>query len=153
MATQPALFLRQAGQDWLLSCADQPDAMERAWDAEDLAPFPTGLHWKAAETPLRESMNVLKHIGPDRRGPMLADVTAGRAWWLLPPNLGIELDDVHRLTVHPRGWLLRCPPVLYLVRGRVWVESPDGSGQLTDPVLLGTALGTGGPRFPAEAFG
>ena len=99
-------------------------------------------------------MDAIKRIGSDRLGPVLADVASERAWWLLPPGLGDELDDIGLLTVHPHGWLLRCPPVLYPVRGRVWVERPDGSGRLTDPILLGAALGPGGgPRLPAEAFG
>ncbi|MET7794752.1 hypothetical protein ABZV25_13375 [Micrococcus luteus] len=99
-------------------------------------------------------MNAIKRIDPSRRGPVLSDVTQGIAWWLLPPTLGDELDDIHTITVHPRGWVLRCPPVLYPVRGRVWIERPDGSGRLTDPVLLGAALGPGGgPRLSAEAFG
>jgi hypothetical protein len=154
MATKPAPSLRQAGQDWLLSCADDPASTQQAWDAEDLAPFLTGLYWRAAEAPLMQSMAAIRRIGSDRLGPVLADVTAERAWWLLPPGLGDELDDVRLLTVQPRGWTLRCPPVLYSVRGRVWVEGPDGSGRLTDPVLLGAALGPGGgPRLPAEAFG
>jgi hypothetical protein len=88
-----------------------------------------------------------------RRAAALADVTTGNTWWLLPPTLGEELDDVRTITVHPRGWVLRCPPVLYPVRGRVWLERPDGSGRLTDPVLLGAALSPGGgPRLPEEAF-
>ena len=154
MATQPALSLRQAGQDWLLSCVICPAGIQRVWDAEDLAPIETGLRWRVAEAPLRQSMDAIKRIGSDRLGPVLADVASERAWWLLPPGLGDELDDIGLLTVHPHGWLLRCPPVLYPVRGRVWVERPDGTGRLTDPILLGAALGPGGgPRLPAEAFG
>jgi hypothetical protein len=154
MATQPALSLRQAGQDWLLSCAEHPDAIRHAWDAEELAAFPTGLHWTVAEAPLGQSMDAIRRIGSDRLGPVLADVASERAWWLLPPGLGNELDDLRQLTVQPPGWPLKCPPVLYPVGGRVWVQLPDGSGQLTDPILLGAALGPGGgPRLPAEAFG
>jgi hypothetical protein len=107
-----------------------------------------------AEAALAHSMDAIKRIGVPRLGPVLADVSQGIAWWLLPPTLGDELDDVRTITLRPRGWVLRCPPVLYPVRGRVWVERPDGSGRLTDPVLLGAALGPGGgPRLPAEAFG
>ncbi|MGW6261354.1 hypothetical protein [Streptomyces sp. NPDC055085] len=152
MATQPVLSPRQAGQDWLLACAPDPAAAERAWEADELAAFPTGLHWRVAEAPLRQTMDAITRIGSSRLGPVLADVSSERAWWLLPPELGDELDDVHLLTVHPQGKPLRCPPVLYPVLGRVWVERPDGAGRLTDPTLLGAALspGGGGPRLPAE---
>ncbi|MFE4758465.1 hypothetical protein ACFRIB_51395 [Streptomyces mirabilis] len=154
MALHPAPYVRQAGQDWLLSCADTPAEIRTRWDADELGEFPSGGHWMVAEAALAPSMDALKRIDPSRRGPVLSDVTQGIAWWLLPPTLGDELDDVRTITVRPRGWVLRCPPVLYPVRGRVWIERPDGSGRLTDPVLLGAALGPGGgPRLSAEAFG
>jgi hypothetical protein len=153
MALQPAPYVRQAGQDWLLACADTPAEIRALWDADELGPFPIGGHWMAAETTLARTMDALRRIGPPRHGPVLADVTQGLAWWLLPPTLGEELDDVRTITVHPRGWVLRCPPVLYPVRGRVWLERPDGTGRFTDPVLLGAVLSPGGgPRLPAEAF-
>ncbi|MCT9010017.1 hypothetical protein [Streptomyces rhizosphaerihabitans] len=154
MALQPAPYVRQAGQDWLLSCADTPAETRSLWDADELGAFPTGGHWTAGETSLARTMDAVKSIPPARRGPVLADCNQGIAWWLLPPTLTDELDDVCTITVRPRGWLLRCPPVLYPVRGRVWIERPDGSGRLTDPVLLGAALGPGGgPRLSTEAFG
>jgi len=95
----------------------------------------------------------MRRIGGDRLGPVLADIHTDRAWWLLPFDLAGELDDVRQITVRPHGWTLRCPPVLYALDDRVWLEAPDGSGRLTDPILLGAALGPGGPRLPAEAFG
>ncbi|WP_339132670.1 hypothetical protein WJM95_28045 [Streptomyces sp. f51] len=153
MALQPALYERQAGQDWLLACADIPAEIRSLWDADELGPFPSGGHWMVAETTLARTMDALRRIDQPRRGPVLGDVTTGLAWWLLPPTLGEELGDARTLTVHPRGWVLRCPPVLYPVRGRVWLERPDGTGRLTDPVLLGAALGPGGgPRLSTEAF-
>ncbi|MFF3409509.1 hypothetical protein ACFYW8_25540 [Streptomyces sp. NPDC002742] len=154
MDSRPAPYARQAGQDWLLSCADTPAEIRALWDADELGAFPVGGHWMVAEASLTHTMDAVKRIPPVRRGPVLADVSQGMAWWLLPPTLGDNLDDVCTITVRPRGWLLRCPPVLYPLRGRVWIERPDGSGRLTDPVLLGAALGPGGgPRIPAEAFG
>ncbi|WP_406365326.1 hypothetical protein [Streptomyces sp. NBC_00645] len=153
MTLQPAPYARQAGQEWLLSCADTPAETRVQWDADELGEFPIGGHWMVAEISLAHSMEVLKRITPTRRGPVLADVSQGICWWLLPPTLGDELDDVHTITVRPRGWILRCPPVLYPVRGRVWIERPDGSGRLTNPDLLGAALGPGGGlQLPAEAF-
>ncbi|MEU2584505.1 hypothetical protein ABZ612_16415 [Streptomyces avermitilis] len=106
-----------------------------------------------AEAPLLSSVEAMKRIGGARLGPVLADVASERAWWLLPPDLGDQLDDVRQVIVRPRDWTFRCPPVLYSVDGRVWLEMPDGSGRLTDPELLGAALSPGGgPRFSVEAF-
>ncbi|WP_405879449.1 MULTISPECIES: hypothetical protein [unclassified Streptomyces] len=99
------------------------------------------------------SVEAMKRIG-NRLGPVLADVETGLAWWLLPTTVGDELADVRQLTVRPSGWALKCPPAAYALHCRLWLEPPDGSGRLTDPVLLGAALGPGGgPRLSAEAFG
>jgi hypothetical protein len=152
MATESAQCLRRAGQDWLLSFADQPARVQRAWDAETLASFTSGKHWRVAEAPLVPSMDALKRIESARLGPVLADVMRRRAWWLLPPEADDEIDGLRHITVHPRGWVLRCPPVLYPVRSRVWVERPDGSSRLTDPTLLGAALGPGRPQPASEVF-
>lgn len=143
--------VHSAGQDWLLACAPNPADVQRAWDAGQLAEFQAGLHWRVAESPLVPSVEAIGRIGGNRIGPVLADVHRSVAWWLLPPDLTGELDDVHRLTVRPAGWVLKCPPVLYSVAGRWWLERPDGSGQLTDPALLGAAFGPGGARLSTEA--
>ncbi|MGX1222018.1 hypothetical protein [Streptomyces ambofaciens] len=151
MATTPARSLRDAGQDWLLSCTDQPTRAHRAWSADRLAPFGTGAHWRAVEAPLLTTLHAMRRIGAARLGPVLADVEIERAWWLVNPQLDDELDDVRQLTVRPAGWVLACPPVLRQMAGRTWLERPDGTGKLTDPVLLGAAFGPGGPRLPTEA--
>lgn len=144
------LTQRQAGQNWLLACTDDPEETQLLWDEEQLAPFTTGEHWRVAEAPLALGMDVLRRM--PGQGVVLADVAFYVASWLLPADLGDELDDVKQLTVRPAGWALACPPVLYGVRGRVWLRPPDGSGQLTDPVLLGAAFGPGGARLPTEAL-
>src|SRR3546814_1408645 len=68
-------------------------------DAEELAEFPTGPHWRVAEAPLLRSVEAVARIGGDRVGPVLADIHRDVAWWLLPPDLTDELDDMGRLTV------------------------------------------------------
>lgn len=93
----------------------------------------------------------MTNLGSRRLGPVLADVAAGRAWWLLPADLCDELDDVPQLIVHLPGWLLLSPPVLYAIGDRGWLERPDGSGRLTDPTALSGAFGAGG-RLLAEAL-
>ncbi|UIX32994.1 hypothetical protein [Streptomyces sp. GQFP] len=151
MATQSAQRMSQAGQDWLLNCAAHPADVQRTWDVGELAEFPTGPHWHVAEVPIPRSLEALARIGGGRIGPALADVHRGVAWWLLPPDLTDELDGIRRLTVRPPGWVLTCPPVLHSVNGRWWIERPDGSGRLTDPVLLGAALSLDGAQLPTEA--
>lgn len=152
MAGQTTLTTRQAGQDWLLSCTDDPDKTLRLWDEEELAPFTTGEHWRVAEAPLARAMEVMQRIC-GHGGPVLADVANCTASWLLPTDLGDDLDDVKQLTVRPAGWSLNCPPVLYGVRGRVWLWKPDGSGRLTTPALLGAAFGPGSPLPAIGAVG
>ncbi|WP_345589068.1 hypothetical protein [Streptomyces marokkonensis] len=150
MATKPARSLRDAGQEWLLACTDQPTRVRRAWNADRLAPFDTGTHWRVVEAPLLMTLHAMRRIGSARLGPVLADAETDLAWWLVHSQLDDELDDIRQLTVRPAGWVLKCPPVLSLLGGRTWLERPDGTGRLTDPVLLGAAFGPGGTRLPTE---
>ncbi|MCF3132479.1 hypothetical protein [Streptomyces olivochromogenes] len=151
MATKPTQARAQAGQDWLLSCAPDPAAAQDAWEREEFAALPTGTRWRVVEAPLVEPLAAIQRIGPERVGPILADVHRDAALWLLPAGLADELDDVPRITTRPVGWVLKSPPVLHSLDGRWWVKRPDGSGGPTDPVLLGAAFGPGGYRLPAEA--
>lgn len=151
MATNPIQSTLQAGQDWLLSCTRNPAAVCHAWSADEFARIPSGEHWSVAEGPLLPSIKAMKRVGRQRLGPVLVDAPTDRAWWLLPPGRGSELDHVPHLTVHPPGWQLRCPPVLYAINERIWLERPDGSGRLTDPAALGAAFSPSG-RLHAEGF-
>ncbi|MFG2554961.1 hypothetical protein [Streptomyces sp. NPDC048581] len=152
MATNPIRLTLQAGQDWLLSCARNPSAVCRAWAADELARIPSGEYWLVVEGPLLQSIQAMKRVGSQKLGPVLVDGPTSRAWWLLPPGLGNDVGHVPQLTVHPSGWQLACPPVLYAINERTWLERPDGSGRLTDPTALGVAFGrTGRPH--AEALG
>ncbi|MEU8472682.1 hypothetical protein AB0F30_33190 [Streptomyces sp. NPDC029006] len=152
MATHPPLPPARAGQDWLLSCTPDPAEIQRAWDAQQLAAIPTGPHWLVAEASLTRSLEAVRRMDAAPHGPVLADTRRGLAWWLLPTGLANELDDVAGLTVHPAGWLLECPAVVRFFGGRWWLESPDGTGQLTDTTLLGAAFGPGGYRPDTEAL-
>lgn len=140
------------GQQWLLSCSPDPAAVQRAWDAGQLAAMPTGSHWRVAEAPLPRSLEALRRMDAAPRGPVLADSRRALAWWLLPPDRADELDGVPGITVHPAGWELKCPPVSYFLGGRWWVDAPDGTGQLTDPTLLAAAVSADGYRPNAEAL-
>ncbi|MET7700329.1 hypothetical protein [Streptomyces sp. NPDC005485] len=145
----------EAGDAWLADCAEQPDLVREAWDVQALATIRTGVHWLAAESPIVAVLAALKRMPPGRLGPVLADPTTEQAWWLVPLGAGEHLAGTRQIRVRPAGWPLRCPPTGWQLCGRFWLQRPDGSGKLTDPVLLGAALGPegSGPRLPAEAFG
>jgi hypothetical protein len=144
--------MHQAGQEWLLSAAPDPVLVLREWELEEFGEILSGELWRVVEAPLLESVTAVRRIGPDRVGPVVGDVYRDLAWWLVPPDIGDDLDDVRAFTVHPAGWPLRCPPVLHSLHGRWWIERPDGTGRLTDPVLLAAAFGpgAGGFRPPSE---
>ncbi|MFE1882657.1 hypothetical protein [Streptomyces diastatochromogenes] len=150
MATHIPFAPVREGQAWLLSCAPDPAEVQRAWDAQQLAAIPTGPHWRVAEAALARSLDAIRRLGSKTHGPVLADIPHGLTWWLLPPGLADELDDVAGLTVRPADWALECPPVTHSLGGRWWLAVPDGTGQLTDPTLLAAAFGPGGYRPEAE---
>ncbi|MFF1687191.1 hypothetical protein [Streptomyces sp. NPDC058254] len=152
MATRTRNPGTRAGGDWLANCAITPNAVHRAWAAGELALVPSGGHWLAVEAPFGGTLDAMQRIPADVLGPVLGYPAAERAWWLVPLDAGEQLDDVARLVVRPAAWPLFCPPVQRPAHGRVWLERPDGTGQLTDPSTLGAAFGPGG-RLPAEAFG
>ncbi|MEF3117553.1 hypothetical protein RB636_30720 [Streptomyces chrestomyceticus] len=85
-------------------------------------------------------------------GPVLVCTEIQRAWWLTALGAEGHLDDLPALTVRPARWPLLCPQVGHSTYGRGWLEAPDGSGTLTDPIALGAAFGPTS-ALPAEAFG
>ncbi|MDI3408371.1 hypothetical protein [Streptomyces cavernicola] len=151
-----ALSLRQQGQDWLLSCTANPSQTQQRWAQDELALVTSGPRWRVAEAPLLVSVHAMQRIPSDGLGPVLAGIEGehDRAWWLLPPDLDDELDEVPHLTVRPAGWRLACPPVLGAANGRVWLERPDGTGRFTAPTALREALHSDrGAQVSWEAFG
>ncbi|MFJ9903923.1 hypothetical protein ACIRVK_13630 [Streptomyces sp. NPDC101152] len=141
----------EAGDAWLADCSAHPDLVRLVWGIEDLAPIPTGKAWLAVEGRLVDTMYALDRIRSEHRGPVLADPTCDKAWWLVPVTAAADLADVRHLTVRPTEWVLHCPPTGWSLEGRFWLNRPDGSGRLTDPAVLAAAFGPGGYRPSAEA--
>ncbi|WP_193581868.1 hypothetical protein [Streptomyces mobaraensis] len=141
-----------AGTAWLAAHAASPDAARARWADGKLAEIRTR-SWSVAETRYCtvDIVNAMLALGrAGRLGPVLGGER--RAWWLLPPGQGAALDGLADVVVHPPGWALHCPPVGEALRGRGWLEVPDGSGRLTDPVALAAALApatTGNPPLGA----
>ncbi|MFF7690580.1 hypothetical protein ACFZB6_31145 [Streptomyces syringium] len=141
------------GSDWLANCSPTPAAVRQRWADEELASIPA-VAWAVVETDLMRSIDAMQLLGRARKlGPVLAYPEADRAWWLVPHGPETQaLGDLPQLTVHAERWVLRCPPAHEYMHGRGWLEKPDGSGRLTDPVDLGAAFGPTS-RLPVEAFG
>ncbi|MGW5258142.1 hypothetical protein ACWERW_35345 [Streptomyces sp. NPDC004012] len=142
--------LYEAGDAWLADCSAYPDLVRQTWNAEELAPVASGEHWLVAESHVSNGLPALARIREERRGPVLVDAYADKAWWLVPPQAAEDLADVHTVSVKPSGWLLHCPPLGAMVQGHFWLWHPDGSRHLTDPAVLAAAFGPGGNRPAAE---
>lgn len=140
----------EAGDAWLADCSARPDLVRQAWDVEALAPIASGKRWLAVEAWLIDTMTAVARIGHERLGPVLADPSLDRAWWLIAPDAAEELADVRKVRVEPEGSPLHCPPTGWYQCGRLWLHRPDGSGRLNDPTLIAAALGPGGARLPTE---
>ncbi|MBH1937596.1 hypothetical protein I5Q34_25550 [Streptomyces sp. AV19] len=130
------------GTEWLARCSPSPEAARQQWSAGELAPIRTTV-WSVVEMNdlLRavDALLVLRRTG--RPGPVPACPESKRVWWLLPPGRAAAFDGCPGLTARPANRALPCPPADEPLCGRGWLEKPDGSGRLTDPARLATALG------------
>ncbi|MEV8477880.1 hypothetical protein [Streptomyces sp. NPDC051173] len=132
------------GTTWLASCSPSPGAVRSAWKAGELAAVPA-TEWRAVEAPLLRSVDAMQVLGRAKRlGPVLAWAEASVVWWLVADGAEEHLVDLPLLILRPPLWPLRCPPAHEYLCGRIWLEKPDGSGLLTDPVDLGAAFSRGG---------
>ncbi|WP_019548148.1 hypothetical protein [Streptomyces sulphureus] len=116
--------------------------MLTAWSSGTLATIQVPDAWSIVEARLPDSMEALPLLSRARRlGPVLAYPERELAWWLVPPTAAEHLGDhAPRIVVHDAGWQMKCPALGDYLHGCGWLEKPDGSGTLTDPVMLGAAL-------------
>ncbi|MEU2112485.1 hypothetical protein [Streptomyces sp. NPDC019507] len=136
-----------AAVDWLVSAAPDPDDWRRRWegDPRGLALFPTGRRWDVLVLPggiAGPTLDVLTRL-TDRPGPVLADFGAtlrGRApgprlGFFVPPGTSERWVGTGTHAVGPGAWVV-LPYPGRTAGGVRWLVLPDGSGTLTDPVLL-----------------
>ncbi|MFJ5680789.1 hypothetical protein [Streptomyces sp. NPDC093097] len=136
------------GDRWLLAHSPAPTEARRLWSHDRLAPV-RATAWRVAQG---RCLRSLEAIRPLKRagllGPVLVDPADDAAWWLVADDAEDHLADIPVLTLHPAGWLLYCPPADRHFGGRYWLERPDGSDHLTDPLALGTLFSPAGRRLP-----
>ncbi|GHE71174.1 hypothetical protein CP980_09135 [Streptomyces vinaceus] len=137
--------------EWLVSVAPDPDACRWEWERNPLgvALLPAGRQWDVLILPGelgQAALDVLTQL-LDRPGPVLADSGATRRSRTSTPRLGFFVPPgtaSRWLGTGVRGagrgtWIV-VPYPGRTTGGVHWLVAPDGSGTLTDPVLLELAM-------------
>jgi hypothetical protein len=132
---------------WLASVAPDPAACRREWERrpDGVALLPAGKAWDVLMLPCalgHATLAVLRRC-LDRPGPVLAGFDEERLGFLVPPGtagrwLGTGVRAAGRGT-----WVVVPHPGRGYGRGSGrmwWMVPPDGTGLLTDPVLLEIAM-------------
>ncbi|MFI1015699.1 hypothetical protein [Streptomyces sp. NPDC020965] len=130
--------------EWLTSVAPDPDACRWEWERNPfgVALLPAGRHWDVLILPGElghPTLDVLCRL-VDRPGPVLADAGDARMGFFVPAG-----TVTHWLGTGIRGagrgsWIVVPYPGRPGGSGVRWLITPDGSGTLSDPVLLELAM-------------
>ncbi|WP_031074761.1 hypothetical protein [Streptomyces sp. NRRL S-118] len=136
---------RGGAVEWLVSVAPDPGACRWEWERNPsgIALLPAGRRWDVLIVPAvlgYPTLDVLARL-VDRPGPVLADFGDARMGYFVPPGTAARWVGTGMRAAGHGTWIV----VPYPGPGRVtggtrWLVTPDGSGALTDPVLLELAL-------------
>lgn len=129
--------------EWLVSASADPEGCRWEWERSPLGVtlLPAGRLWDVLILPGElgcRTLEVLTRL-PDRPGPVLADFGNARTGFFVPPGtaagwLGTGVRAAGRGT-----WIV--VPYPGRPTGDVrWLVPPDGTGHLTDPVVLELAM-------------
>ena len=129
--------------DWLVSVAPDPEGCRREWESNPLGVtmLPAGRLWDVLIIGAHlgyPALDVL-HRMIDRPGPVLADFGDARVGFLVPPGTSTRWLGTGVRAAGRGTWIV----VPYPGRpsgGVRWLVPPDGTGHLTDPVVLELAL-------------
>ncbi|MYT24284.1 hypothetical protein GTW69_29050 [Streptomyces sp. SID7760] len=139
--------------EWLVSVAPDPDACRWEWERNPLgvALLPAGRRWDVLILPGELGQTALDVLTLllDRPGPVLADFGDTRLGFFVPPGtasrwLGTGVRGAGRGT-----WIV-VPYPGRTTGGVHWLVAPDGSGTLTDPVLLELAMHEAAARLAGQ---
>jgi hypothetical protein len=129
--------------EWLASVAPDPEACRREWERNPrgVTLLPAGKAWDVLVVPGtlgRPALAVLTRM-LDRPGPVLVDLADERMGFFVPPGTAECWLGTGIRTVGAGTWITVPYPTRPTTALR-WLLPPDGSGRLTDPVLLELAL-------------
>ncbi|MEU7059703.1 hypothetical protein [Streptomyces sp. NPDC046197] len=129
--------------EWLASVAPDPEACRRAWERnpQRVALLPAGKAWDVLILPGGlgySTLDVLTRV-LDQLGPVLVDFGEARMGFFVPPGTAARWLGTGIRTAGGGTWIV-VPYPGRTTGGVRWLIPPDGSGILTDPVLLELAM-------------
>ncbi|MFB6807149.1 hypothetical protein [Streptomyces sp. NPDC056387] len=142
--------------EWLVAVAPDPDACRWEWERNPLgvALLPAGRHWDVLILPGelgQTALGVLTNL-LDRPGPVLADSGEQRLGFFVPPGTASRWIATGVRGAGRGTWIV-VPYPGRRTGGLHWLVVPDGSGTLTDPVLLELAMHEAAGRAAAGEEG
>ncbi|MFJ9352110.1 hypothetical protein [Streptomyces sp. NPDC101237] len=131
------------GVEWLAAAAPDPRTCKWEWDhGEGVALLEAGRYWDVLSVPDRLgllTLDLLWRPSLPVPGPTLADSSAGRVGFFLPPDpSGGWIGSGLRYAT--RGSWVAVPPPYRPARYLEWLVPPDGAGALHVPATLELAL-------------
>ncbi|MFG3550064.1 hypothetical protein [Streptomyces sp. NPDC047725] len=129
---------------WLASAAPDPESCRREWERSPhgVVLLPAGRSWDVLFLPSRlgrPTLDVLCRV-LDRPGPVLGGFGDAPAGFLVPPGTATRWLGTGIRTAGLGTWIVVPHPGRSSARSVRWLIPPDGSGTLTDPVLLELAM-------------
>ena len=129
--------------EWLASAAHDPESVRREWEDNPLgvALLPAGRKWDVlilGSALGHPTLDVLTRL-VDLPGPVLADFGDTRVGFLVPPGTAARWLGTG-VRAAGRGTWIVVPYPGRPTGGVRWLVPPDGTGHLTDPVVLELAM-------------
>lgn len=128
---------------WLASAAPDSRTCREEWERNPLgvALLPAGRLWDLLVVGGELGAAALEVLTgcPSRPGPVLADFAGERLGYLVPPGTAESWIGTGVRCVGRGGWVVTPYPGRE-TGGTYWVIAPDGSGRLTPPDALESAL-------------
>ncbi|MFF4104826.1 hypothetical protein [Streptomyces sp. NPDC001903] len=139
--------------EWLVSVAPDPDACRWEWERNPLgvALLPAGRQWDVLILPGELGQAALDVLALllDRPGPVLADFADARLGFFVPPGTASRWIGTGVRGAGHGTWIV-VPYPGRATGGVRWLVAPDGSGTLTDPVLLELAMHEAAARVAGQ---
>ncbi|WTJ96529.1 hypothetical protein OG607_12330 [Streptomyces sp. NBC_01537] len=139
--------------EWLVSVSPDPETCRWEWERSPLGVtlLPAGLLWDVLILTGElgyPTLDVLTRM-LDRPGPVLADFGDSRMGFFVPPGTAARWIGTGVRAAGPGTWIV--VPYPGRASGGVrWLVPPDGTGHLTDPVLLELAMHEAAARLAGE---